>query len=114
MARGKKGKKQKADDVALHGTAEAVFSAKRQEKQVERRFRWWDYIVIGIFFVAFCEFQIFVASRLIGAQDDVTKSNVEYDALSFLYGTMWKCFLIVLVLVWLYDYFYRETEQDTA
>lgn len=114
MARGKKGKKQRADDGILLDSHVAALSAGKSEKLVERRFQLWDYIVIGLFFVFFCEAQKYFAAWLIGAQDDVTRSNVEYDALSFLYGTMWKCFLIVLVLVWLYDYFYHETGQDTT
>lgn len=114
MARGKKGKKQKADDGSILESPGTTLSFNKPDNVVERRFQWWDYIVIGLFFVVFCEIQKYFAAWLIGAQDDVTRSNVEYDALNFLYGTMWKSFLIVLVLVWLYDYFYRETEQDTA
>ncbi len=114
MARGKKGKKSKAIDVASQEAVETESSFKRKEQQSSRRFRWWDYVVIGLFFVIFCEVQQYFAAWFIGAEDNVTRGNVEMEALNFLYGTMWKSFLVVLVLVWAYDYFYHDSEQDTT
>lgn len=114
MARGKKAKKQKAVDVAQNESPDSIVSSKKSETKSSRRFYWYDYIVVGLFFVVFCVIQQWFAAWFIGAEDGITRGNVEVEAINFIYGTMWKCFLIVLLLVWLYDYFYHETEQDTA
>lgn len=114
MARGKKAKKQKAVDVAQNETPDSIVSGKKKETQKTRRFYWYDYIAVGIFFILFCMLQQWFAAWFIVAEDTLTRSNIEVDAINFIYGTMWKCFIIVLILVWLYDYFYHESEDDTA
>ena len=114
MARGKKGRKVKPESVAAEKTAHSVTTAESTENHKTRRFYWWDYVCVGLFFVAFCELQKHFGVWMIGADDTITKSNVEVSALNFLYGTMWKGFLVVLLLVWIYDYFYHDAEEDTT
>ena len=106
MARGKKGRKSAA-------TAPASAEPRRAESREtpprgERRFTLLDYVVVCVFFIAFCYLQKFVALKVLHG------SEVEKLSLNFFFDTMWKGFVIVAFLVWLHDYFYRDVEEENT
>lgn len=113
MVKGKKGKKSKAS-VLAHQEPQS-FAAAQVAAKPSRRFYWWDYLAVGVFIVVFCELQKYVALWIVGAEEPtVTTVSVESSSLDFFFGSIWKGFLVVLILVWLYDYFYHDVEEDTA
>lgn len=93
----------------------ATLQAAESVARPERRFYWWDYVLVGIFVVLFCQLQYYIAVWMIGGEEgQILQTSIEENSLNFFFGTIWKGFLVVLVLVWLYDYFYHDAEEDTA
>lgn len=112
MARGKKGRRLRTN---VSNEPQASREAVSAVRAPEQRFQWWDYAIVGVFVVLFCQLQYHVAVWMVGAeQSGFTQSSIEETSLGFFFGTIWKGFLVVLLLVWLYDYFYNDAEEDTA
>jgi hypothetical protein len=78
-----------------------------------RRFRFLDYLVVCGFFIAFCLLQQFIAVKMLGGSA-FAAGTFEWDSLSFFFGTMWKGFLVVALLVWLIDFFSGDIEEDDS
>ncbi|MDP8243515.1 MAG: hypothetical protein P9L94_05485 [Candidatus Hinthialibacter antarcticus] len=110
MARGKKSRK-------TTETPPPASVARPQEVEkkgvVHRRFYFYDYIVVSIFFVAFAYLQKFVTMKFLGNSglDDLKFEKIAVD---FFFDTLWKGFLVVALLVFLHDFFYRDVEDDNA
>jgi len=80
----------------------------------KNRFSAWDYVLVCIFFIAFCYIQKFVALKMLGV-GETEGVSVERLSLNFFFDTLWKGFVIVTFLVWLHDFFYPDIEEeDTA
>ncbi|MBZ0256582.1 hypothetical protein K8I31_11000 [bacterium] len=110
MARGKKSRK--TTDVPLTPAPEP----RPKEKAtgvMNRRFYFYDYIVVSIFFIIFSYVQKFVTMKFLGSGG---QDNLEFEkiAVDFFFDTLWKGFLVVAFLVWLHDFFYRDVEDDNA
>lgn len=79
-----------------------------------RRFYWYDYLAVSLIFVAFAYLQKFVTMQYLGSYDFESLA-FESMAVDFFFDTLWKGFLVVALLVWLHDFFYRDVEdQDGA
>lgn len=109
MARGKKSRK---SDTIVSSSVETNSGnvVEKTGDATARRFHWYDYIVVAVFFVVFMYIQKYFTLWFIGG-DELT---LEKHALDFFFDTLWKGFLIVAALVWLHDYFYRDPEDDKA
>ncbi len=104
MARGKKGRK-----TAPNVPANQETQPKKQKKELvqsKNRFSILDYVIVCVFFIAFCYLQKFLALKLL---DD---ASVERWSLDFFFDTLWKGFIVVAILVAIHDYFFQDTEED--
>ncbi len=110
MARGKKSRKTTA---APQPAPEPRPQEKTKKGVINRRFYFYDYIVVSVFFVAFAYLQKYVTMWFLGNSglDDL---QYEQTAVNFFFDTLWKGFLVVALLVFLHDFFYRDTEDDNA
>lgn len=116
MARGKKSKstvgtkqqpskpdKQTQDDLPK-GKTQPVETKKN-------RYAFYDYLFVAVFFVVFMYVQKYIALWILGSGD----SQVEKLSLDFFFDTMWKGFVVVVLLVWLHDFFFPHGEaEDTT
>lgn len=113
MARGKKGRKTAAHAQALTEPRSTDTPIEESASGSRKRFTILDYLVVCIFFIAFCYLQKYVALYLLDVLD--SKSSLERAALDFFFDTLWKGFIIIAILVGLHDFFYKDVEEeDTA
>ncbi len=119
MVRGKKSRKtgfpvqEQTDTVVSDTQKPSSETLHRDSFFFGKRFTFLDYLVVCLFFVAFCYLQKFVALKWFGV--DSADPTLEGLSLTFFFGTMWKGFVIVALLAWLHDFFYQDTEEeDTA
>lgn len=110
MARGKKSR----NTTVIPQPAPDVRPKEPQKKGViHRRFYFYDYIVVSLFFVAFAYLQKFVTMKFLGSSG-LEDLKFEKIAVDFFFDTLWKGFLVVALLVFLHDFFYRDVEDDNA
>ncbi|MBN2327717.1 MAG: hypothetical protein JXR73_11240 [Candidatus Omnitrophica bacterium] len=121
MVRGKKSRKSglpvnTQTETQIADAAIDEFEAKpRSSTFAGKRFSLLDYAVVCLFFIAFCFVQKFVALTWFGVKSAGESIALEELSLTFFFGTMWKGFIIVAILAWLYDLFYHDREEaDTA
>ncbi len=105
MVRGKKGRKSVANVQEIQEPRDT--NNIKSNSNSRRRFAFWEYLLVCIFFVVFCYIQKFVAVKLLHG------TELERMSLDFFFDTLWKGFVIVAFLVWLHDYFYRDVEEET-
>ncbi|MFB3787537.1 MAG: hypothetical protein ACE15F_14335 [bacterium] len=111
MARGKKSRKPELHAQAL--TELQPSDVKEHPSEARTRFTIYEYIAVCLFFIAFCYVQKYVALYWLGALAE--EKSLEKLSLSFFFDTLWKGFVLVALLAWLHDYFYRDVaEEDTA
>lgn len=111
MARGKKSRKPELHAQAL--TELQPPDVKELTSETPTRFTFLDYLAVCVFFIAFCYLQKYVALYWLGALTE--EKSLEKLSLSFFFDTLWKGFILVALLAWLHDYFYRDvTEEDTT
>ncbi|MBD3266932.1 hypothetical protein GF373_09705 [bacterium] len=112
MARGKKGRKPVAKTQAKEEPRKKNIS--KEQPKIRQRFTFLDYIIVSVFFVAFCFLQKFIALQMLG-ETSLVDQDFEQTSLDFFFGTMWKGFLIVAFLAWLIDFFSKDVEEvDTT
>ncbi len=121
MARGKKGRKSAS---VIQPTPKPQNTKKVETPSTPRRkFAFWEYLVVCLFFIVFCYVQKYFALIMLvgwdntltiikqGAEDvHIGIGHIEKLSLDFFFDTLWKGFIIVSILVWLHDLFYRDVE----
>ncbi|MGC9328646.1 MAG: hypothetical protein ACP5I1_13500, partial [Candidatus Hinthialibacter sp.] len=117
MVRGKKSRKSGLPVNTQTETQNADASNEKFEAQTRssafagKRFSFLDYVVVCLFFIFFCFLQKFVALTWFGVKSAGESTALEELSLTFFFGTMWKGFIIVALLAWLYDFFHHDTEE---
>ncbi len=104
MVRGKKGRKSVANNQETQVSRDS--NTQKPKNGSIQRFSFWEYLLVCIFFIAFCYLQKFIAFKMLRG------TEVESMSLNFFFDTLWKGFVIVALLVWLHDYFYRDVEEE--
>ena len=104
MVRGKKGRKSEFRSQAVEESV--VQAVSREEPKKQQRYSIVDYILVTVFFTAFCFLQQSVAGYMLG------RGGLEDNSLEFFFGTLWKGFIVVAILAWIIDYFSNDIEED--
>ncbi len=119
MARGKQSRKSdlptqtQSDSLSTGAQIRASELQSNGSKSFKHNFSFLDYAIVCVFFIAFCYLQKFVALTWFGVES--VEPSIEGISLQFFFDTMWKGFVIVALLAWLHDFFYKEPEEeDTA
>lgn len=118
MVRGKRNRKtgfpdqMQVDTLATGAHGWEPELSPRDAKIPGKRFTLLDYIGVCVFFIAFCYLQKLVAQKWLGVNS--ADLSLEGLSLTFFFDTMWKGFIIVALLAWLHDFFYHDTEEDSA
>lgn len=106
MARGKKTKNQAEAEPT---TPDTPVQNTEETTKVSKRFYFYDYIAVAVFFCVFMLIQKQVTWWFMNPDPNMM---VEKSALDFFFNTMMVGFVFVVVLVWLHDFFYRDVESD--
>lgn len=107
MARGKKGR---ASVVTTQAPVETQRTESvRKEPRVRGRFSILDYVFVCIFFIAFCYLQKYVAIKFLAGPEMLEKMSLD-----FFFDTLWKGFIIIVILVGLHDFFYQSVEEEES
>ena len=119
MVRGKKSRKSElptqtqSESPSTGANKTASGSSQNDSIGFKHNFSSLDYVIVCVFFIVFCYLQKFVALTWFGVES--TEPSIESISLTFFFDTMWKGFIIVALLAWLHDFFYKEPEEeDTA
>ncbi|RJP26307.1 MAG: hypothetical protein C4527_15630 [Candidatus Omnitrophota bacterium] len=104
MVRGKKGRKSVTNVQDMQDSRAADSPEKNTGRR--QRFAFWEYVLVCIFFILFCYLQKYVAFKILRG------AELEELALNFFFDTLWKGFVIVALLVWLHDFFYKDVEDN--
>lgn len=107
MTRGKKGRLSVTDSQAAKETPLKEESTPKAPRS-RGRFSILDYVFVTVFFIIFMYIQKYVALKMLGS------GGIEQLSLNFFFDTLWKGFLIIIVLVGLHDFFYKGIEEEDS